>query len=291
MKAKSNDAWTFKGTPPCDGREWKSIVDVAAKMGIKRQSVYEHARRWGWTLYRQNHNRTWILKSDVDSYLEFINTRKRAYKRRDPEHWKPEIGIIEDEELLKRVFWTAQQAALYMGVSVNTIYLWVKKGKIPVFFCHTTGRSRRKWFSPSSLRHLKEDEQYLKGKATWEKARDTMRAGVVARQVYKLRYKPQYYRKQFPGWITTREAADRLDIGIRTVLDLQRKGRILGRQMIKGRLEDTRGWMQKELCYNHSWFFHEQDIEDYRNSEDYQTRRQRGLNAALLGAKKIRPPR
>lgn len=121
MKAKSNDPRDFKGEPPCDGREWKSLPDVAAKLGIKPNSVWSYTRRWQWTIYKQNKRRTWILKSDVDSYLEFRRMKKRWYERHRPQHWRMEIGIIEDEAMLKRLFLTTTQAALMMEVVTATI--------------------------------------------------------------------------------------------------------------------------------------------------------------------------
>jgi hypothetical protein len=270
-----------KGDPPPAGREWRSFPAVMHKLGVNRNVVWYHIRRHGWTIYRQNQRRTWILKEDVDSYLNFIEVRKRWYKGRKPKTWREEVCTDVDEETCKCIFWTAEQAALYMGVRRQTIYRWGQKGKIPVFVTSPKGTARRtNWYSPSSLRHMTEDLDHLKQRAKLEKARQTMQAGIVDRQVYKLRHKPCVYRKPIPaGWLSVRQAAERLDISRAGLLRLQQRGRLRGKQYYKGKLEDMSNWMEKDKTRCH-WFFHEDDIEALKNDERYQILRDKGKAVA-----------
>lgn len=123
--------WWEMDMKPNDGREWKTVLEVALKLDITHQAVYNLIARQGWTTARKRPYRMWILKADVDWYIEFHRLRDRWYRRHRRKGWKPEIAIIEDKELLRRVFWTASQAALYMGVSRNTVYVWGRKAKSP----------------------------------------------------------------------------------------------------------------------------------------------------------------
>lgn len=263
---KSNDARTFKGTPPCDGREWKSIVDAQTKLGVNRSTVWYHIHRQGWTIYRQNRARTWVLKEDVERSLAYWKMRKRWLERHQPKTWREEVCRDFDGEMCARIFWTAEQAA--------TIYSWGKRGKVPVFIAAGEGKRARKWFSPSSLRHMKDNVEHLKWRAAHEKAKETMRAGVVERQVYKLQHKPFAYRKPIPrGWLTVREVADRMQISQARVRKLQLSGRLRGKQWYKGNLEELGNW---EKAPHRRWFFHEGAVDELMSMEDYQLAQERG---------------
>lgn len=149
---------------------------------------------------------------------------------------------------------------------------------------HQPRRGRQKWFSPSSLRHLKESEQRVKELERLKKAHETTRAGIVTRQVHKLRCQPCVYRKPIPpGWLTTQQVAERLDISVANVHRLRRHGRLRGKQYYKGRLEELGDW---EEARNHHWFFHFSEVEALEENEDYQRTRENGKRSALIGARK-----
>ena len=71
----------------------------------------------------------------------------------------------ESDAFMQRVFWTAKQAAAFMGVSVACITLWAKSGKTPVFYNRKIGKGVTNWYSPTSLRNYKEDEERRKRRA------------------------------------------------------------------------------------------------------------------------------
>jgi hypothetical protein len=276
-----------RGDPPPAGQEWRSMPAVMKKLGIGRTAVWYHIRKENWTIYRQNRNRTWILKSDVDSYLEFNALRKHWRKRHQPKAWREEVCTEFDEETCKRIFWTAAQAALYMDVTAGTIGRWGRKGKIPVFITRKKGTGGRYWYSPSSLRYMKEDEQHLKERAKWKKGNATKRANIVYRQVYKLRHKPSPHRKPIPpGWLTTLQAAERLDISLTSVHGLRRRGRLRGKQYYKGELTNLYGWEPMIKTRGRHWFFHEDDVEALKNDEHYIRTREIGKTAAWIAARK-----
>jgi hypothetical protein len=278
------------GELPNDGREWCTLQAVADRIGIKPCSVLVRIKTLGWTTYRKRPYGRWILKQDVDSDIRFEELRRRWYKNHRPKTWHEEVCTTVDEATARRVFWTSAQAGLFMGVTARTISQWGLKGKIPVFVTGKHGRGRRVWYSPSSLRHLKEDEAYLKGKERYQKTLDTIRAGIVGRQVYKLTRKPCVYRKPIPpGWLTTRQVAERLDLSCSAVHTLRRKGRLFAKQYIKGKLEDTRNWMVPEWTRNRHWFFPENEVEEYRNNEDKKQQRELRQHLIRMTAQRKRP--
>jgi hypothetical protein len=265
------------GDPPPAGREWRSIIAVAAKLDIKPKSVWTHINRYGWTVYRQNRRRTWVLKEDVDRHIEFTELRKRWHKRHKPKTWREEVCTDVDEEMCRRIFWTAEQAALYMGVGKRTVQFWGQQGKIPVFVTRRRGTGGRNWYSPSSLRTLREDLEHLQRRAAMKKGRETMRAGIVNRQVYKLKHKPCVYRTPIPrGWLSVGQVAERLDISRPRVHKLRQSGRLRGKQYYKGELVDLTGWEGMIPTGPRHWFFREEDVEEFKNSEHYVRAREWG---------------
>ena len=256
--------------PPDDGREWMLADDAAALLGVKRDRAVVLAKRFNWTRYQPPHQQTWILKSDVVSWYKFLKDRELWYKRRCPKNWKPEIAMnaTEDEELFKRIYWSTAQAAAFMGVTTSTIYKWTKKGKIPVFLTRKMGEGGKNWYSPTSLRNLKESEEWQQGCAAWERAKATMRQGIVEREVYTARHKPCIYQGIPPGWITLREVAERLHIGRSAAYRLRKMNRFMSEQFVGE-------WDTKKR----PWFCDEDGVERLKNSEEYQQLRQRGKNA------------
>ena len=136
------------------------------------------------------------------------------------------------------------------------------------------------------MHHVKEDMTHQEGTARWEKAKATMQAGIVSREVYKQHHKPQFYCNVPEGWITVLEVAERLGVAQGTVRRLRQRGRLFGRQWIKGRSEDTQDWLQKELTFNHHWFFREEDIEEYKQSEESARLREQGKRANQIACRK-----
>jgi len=254
--------------PPNDGREWILADDAAALFCVTRNLVLMLAKRFDWTRYQQPQKQTWILKKEVVSWHNFLKDRERWYKRRRPKTWQPMISIEpkDAEPDFPRYWWTTAQAADFMGVSKNTICVWVKKGKIPVFTTRKMGQGRRYWYSPTSLRNLKESEEWQKGRAIWEKIKAAMRQGIVAREAYTARHPPYIYQDIPPGWITMREVAERLDISIANAHHLRKKKRFLSEQFVGE-------WDKK--C--RPWFCDEDGVERLKNDEEYQKLRRRGL--------------
>ncbi|MCC5648064.1 helix-turn-helix domain-containing protein, partial [Nostoc sp. CHAB 5824] len=121
--------------PPDDGREWILLDDAAEMAGVQPKALAKRARKQDWTHTCRHGTKVWLLKKDVDFYLDFIRKRENWRKRRRPKHWIPEIGDISGmtDEAVKDVFLTTQQAAAYMGVSARTVRRWVTMGRIPVY--------------------------------------------------------------------------------------------------------------------------------------------------------------
>jgi len=256
--------------PPDDGREWITADDAATMFGILRKTLLYHAVKLEWTCYRQPCMQTWILKKDVVSWHNFLKDRERWYKRRRPKTWQPEIAMNhrEDEELFKRIYWSAAQAAAFMGVSRQTINNWSRQGKIPVFLTRKMGEGGKNWYSQTNLRNLKESEEWQRGHAIWAKAKATIQQGTCTREVYTARHQPRIYRNIPPGWITLREVAERLDISISAARRLRKMKRFMSEQFVG---EWDNKWRP--------WFCDEDGVEAYKNNEEYQQARQRGLNA------------
>ncbi len=257
--------------PPDDGREW-ILVDEAAKLyGIPPSTMRGKAAKIGFTRTCRKGVKAWLLKKEVMDYLAFLKDRDRWYKRRRPKHWKPMIGSCEGETdaELSRFLWTAKQAAAFMGVDAQTISLWARSGKIPVFYNRKMGRGGKHWYSPTSLRNYKEDEERLKRRAIYEKALVTLRTGVVGREVYKQRHQPQVYSKPIPaGWLTVREAADLLGISRCRVRALCKHGEIVSDHF-------TGEWDTK--CRH--WFILRTSLEAYIQTEFYQRKHRQGVEA------------
>ena len=268
---RKNRAWRVF-PPPDDGREWILVDEAAALFGIKPTSMSIKMQKLNFTRTCHKGVKPWLLKKEIMDYLAFLKDRERWYKRRRPKNWRPEIGSFagESDEYLQRIFLTTAQAAAFMGVSKSAVLSWVKKGKIPVFVNRKQGKGGRNWYSPTSLRNLKEDEERLKYQAVYEKAKATMRAGVVEREVYKQRHKPRVYKKPIPaGWLTVREAADLLDIGLTVVRDLIKRGHIEADHL-------TGKWDAK--C--RPWFILRSSLEAYIQTEHYQRKHKEGKAAA-----------
>ena len=257
--------------PPNDGREWMLMDEAAALFGIKLKSMWQKAGRIGFTRTARRGVKGWLLKKEVIDYLAFTKDRDGWYKRRRPKCWKPMIGSCEgdSDEEMQRVFWTARQAAAFMGVSTRTISQWAKSGKIPVFYNRKMSNGRRHWYSPTSLRNYKEDEERLKRQAIYEKAKATLRTGTVGREVYKQKHKPQVYRKPIPpGWLTVREAAELLGVSLSAIHTLRKRGGIVSEQF-------TGKWDTK----HRPWFISRTSLEAHIQTEHYQRKHWQGLEA------------
>jgi len=254
--------------PPDDGREWILADDAAALLGVTRFHTLRLARRFDWICYKQPVKQTWILKKEVVSWHNFLKDRQRWYKRRRPKNWKPEVAMCspEDEVLFRRIYWSTAQAAEFMGVTIHTIYKWTKQGRVPVFTTRKMGQGRRYWYSPTSLRNLKESEEWQKGQAICEKTKATMRQGIVIREVYTARHKPYIYQGIPPGWITIREVAERLDISLPAARRLRKMNRFMSEQFVGE-------WDKKQR----PWFCDEDGVELLKNDEEYQKLRRSGL--------------
>ena len=209
-------------------------------------------------------------------YLAFTKDRTRWYKRRKGKDWEPMIdrNPPEEEDCFKRVFWTTAQAAEFMGVSKQTITRWGRKGIIPIFVTRKQGKGGRNYYSPTSLRNLKEDEEFLKKRAIYEKGKATMQQGIIEREVYRTQHTPRTYPSVPKQWLTMREVAERLGISISAVSRLRKMERFNAEQLV-GK------WDQKQR----PWFIHEDSVKELENDEYYQKTRRHGRNAvnAMIG--------
>ncbi len=257
--------------PPSDGREWMLVDDAAKLYGISTHSLLQKARKLQWQRTSGHNIKTWLLKEDVMHYWNFLQKRERWYKRRLPKCWEPQVGDIAgmEPERIPRIFWTSKQAAEYLGVSVHRISELARKGKLPVYVPNGTGRGRQHWYSPTNLRNLKDDEERQRGRAIWEKGKETMRQGGVAREVYRAKHRARVYKDIPPGWITIWEMAEQLNISYSCAHCLRRRGRILCEQF-------TGHWEKRR-----PWFVHEDSVEEYRATEHYQKTQKQGKAAAL----------
>ncbi len=128
-------------------------------------------------------------------------------------------------------------------------------------------------YFPSCLQcilSIKEDEDQQTRLAAQEKAKATMKQGIVARQVYNIQHRPRVYKNLPKGLLTVREAAERLDISHGTMRDLARCGCIASTFLV-GK------WDIKRRPY----FFLETFIEEYKNSEYSQRKHKQGKQGAL----------
>ena len=266
-KRKSRQPNTYP--PPDDGREWILLEDAAKLFGIQPRSMMDKARKLDFTRTFRKSVKTWLLKSEIVSYLDFLKRRARWWKKYDPPHWRVEAGSFEgltDAEM-QRFMWTSEQAAAFMGVGTTTINRWARSGKIPVFYHRKMGKGGRHWYSPTSLRNYKEDEDRLKRKAISEKANVTLRTGVVGREVYKQRHKARVYKKPIPaGWLTIREAAELLHISLVAMHNLRKRGAIEAEHF-------TGKWDAKVR----PWFILRSSLETYVESEHYQRKHREGV--------------
>ncbi len=271
MKRKNRPARVFP--PPDDGREW-ILVDEAAKLyGITPHSMMVKANKLDLTRTFHKGVKTWLLKSEVLSFLEFLQWRERWYKKHRPKCWRQEVGSYEGESdaYMQRIFCTSAQAAAFMGVSPHTVWSWAKKGKIPVFVNRKLSRGGKCWFSWTSLRNYKEDEDRLKYGARWEKNLATRRAGIVHREVYKQKHRPQVFKKPIPhGWITVREAAELLNVSRSVIHRMVKQGAVTVQHF-------TGEWDAKRR----PWFLLRSSLEGYVASEFYQRKHREGKEAAL----------
>lgn len=141
-----------------------------------------------------------------------------------------------------------------------------------MFTTRKRGRGGKYWYSPTALRALKASEEWQRGRAIWEKTKETMRQGIVAREAYIARHPPYIYQGIPPGWITMREVAERLNISRGAAYRLRKMNRFMSEQFVGA-------WDAK----NRPWFCHEESVERFKNSEEYQTMRQHGLKAIRTG--------
>ena len=259
--------------PPDDGREWILVDDAAKLYGIKPHCMMVKANKLDFTRTFRKGIKTWLLKSDVMRHLDFLQLRERWYKNHRPKCWRQEVGSCEGEsdEFMQRVFCTSAQAAAFMGVSPRTVWSWAKKGKIPVFVNRKMGKGGKCWFSWTSLRNYKEDEERLKYRARWEKNLATRQAGIVHREVYNQRHRPQVYKKPIPdGWMTVREAAELLNVSRSVIHRMVKQGAITVEHF-------TGEWDAKRR----PWFILRTSLEGYIETEFYQRKHKVGKEVAL----------
>ena len=247
--------------PPNDGREWILADEAAVLYEVPTKTLVDRMRRLNFTRTCRPGVKVWLVKKEVIG-LFGVSQRPDAMAQTTP----PQKLATHDryEPRRRRVvqarFRTTAQAAAFMSVNRTTVYGWGKKGHQSGFLTCKQGSGGQNWYSPTSLRNLKEDEQFLKRRAAWGKAKATMRTGAVGRETLKTKHKQRVYKKVPKGWLTMMEVAERLDVSTSAVANLRRRGHLTGEHF-------TGEWDAK----HRPWFFHEAVVEEYRTREHYKS--------------------
>ena len=235
-----------KNAEDLDERKWISATEAAVALQLGRKYMMRTAKKDGYIWRQAKRNaETFFLRKEIVSWADFRQLRRHwlaKYKYPGRENrWTEQIDL----ELARRLFITTAEAAALLGVAQPTIWGMAARGRLPCYQTVPGRRGSRLWFSRRAVLQLAEDPQYLNHRETYWKgtpgSAGSVRNGVdYARQV----------RGGVPkGWLTTREAAERLGVKVNRVRTMRVTGRLRGEQI----------WRRnKPLKY---WYYPDYEVE------------------------------
>ena len=235
-----------KNTGDVDEQKWVSATEAAEMLQMSRKRVVQLTLDRGYTR-RKAHRQAppFFLRKEIESWADFRQMRRQWLKKYKSTGGKNRRTEKIEVGLAQRLFITTAEAASLLGISPVTMRRLAQSGRL---YCyqHLPGHhGSRLWFSRRAILQLKEDPGRLKCQESYAKGRahsmESNRHGInQARTV----------RGGVPkGWLTVREAAERLGVCPSRVLAMRVAGRLRGEQI----------WRRnKPLKY---WYFPDYEVE------------------------------
>ncbi len=207
--------------------EWVTLDEAVSMLGLTRGFVLRASKERGYTR-RQAHCRAspFFLRSEINSWVDFRRLG-RDWKRNHPiSASAPRYTEKMDVETAQRLFIGVKEAAAILGVSGVTVAGMVYNGRLVSYQSAPGHRGSRLWFSRREVTRLAEDPERLRRRANYEKGRTSAgpkdRGPQMARTV----------RGGVPnGWLTAREAGERLGVSPHRIHALRRSGMLRGEQI------------------------------------------------------------
>ena len=234
--------------PPEDPQKWISATEAAEALQLGRKRVMTLATQRGVTKRKTYATaEPEYLRSEIESWADLRGLRRKWIDRhkepRRAKRWTEKI----DAETAEKIFITSDEAAALLGVTRSTVTNMVRFGRLVCYQTEPGRRGARLWFSRRAVQQLVEDPERLKRRESYRnrEAQDKAnRQGLIpnARRVHEGVPK---------GWLTVREAAQRLGVSPNCVLQIRKSGYLKGEQI----------WRKnKPLRY---WYFPDYEIERY----------------------------
>ena len=210
-----------------DKRKWVSLDEAVSMLGLTRGFVLRASKERGY-IRRQAHRSAspFFLRQEIESWVDF-RSLGRQWKRNHPiSASAPRYTEKIDIELARRLFIGAKAAAEILGVSTNTLAGMVYNGRLVSYQTAPGHRGSRLWFSRRAVMQLAEDPERQRRRANYWKGREA--GGVKDRGPQMARTVKEGIPK---GWLTAREAAERLGVCPHRVHALRRSGMVRGEQI------------------------------------------------------------
>ena len=217
-------------TEPENDPKWISVTEAAKMLQLNRDYFTKAAKERGYTRRQAHHNaQTRYLRTEIESWAELRRMRQRWLTKypgaEGKERWTEKI----DRETAQRLFISTKEAGALLGVARTTVSYLVRTGRLVCYQTVPGHRGASVWFSRRAVQQLAEDPERLKRRERYFK---------------KFQQKPDGERSKTPqpfpvrdvpkGWLTTREAAERLGVGIGRVRGMRLTGRLRGEQIWRG---------------------------------------------------------
>ncbi len=157
-----------------DCEEWITVKEAAEILGVTFQCVfgYIHRRFFVFRYKREfGEKRHYLLsRCQVEKYRDASDRLKNRELHKRIWVYRPPLPLtMEEEAVFEQKKWlTMQEGARCLEVSVTTLEVYYKKGRLrryPVGVSH--GPRQRWWIDYEDIKRLREDPQYQERRSRW----------------------------------------------------------------------------------------------------------------------------
>ena len=111
-----------------DTREWVTVTEAVKMLGLSRKFVLKQAKERQITRRQETKHALFFLKSEIASWADFRNMRRQWLKKYQGEgvanRWREQL----DAETARRLFIPTEEAAMLLGISVETVRSLARRG-------------------------------------------------------------------------------------------------------------------------------------------------------------------
>ena len=210
------------------GQEWISATASAEMLELSRGHFLEQSIARGYTRRKAHQTAPpFFLRREIESWADMRRMRRQWLAkypgRSGGKRYKEKI----DEEIARRLFINSDEAAALLGVTRKIVHDMAHNGRLICYQAAPGHSGSRLWFSRRAILQIAEDPERLKRQEWYRKS---VRGGTP--RAFRTPDAGRMVRGGVPkGWLTTKEAALRLGVGMKRVGDMRKTGRLRGEQI------------------------------------------------------------